>query len=123
MTATIKKYLKKFGESELITNKGLITLYGSLDKLCEKCLRIGKPIRVVEPFLVDYKEDDDEEVLNDEFVPESIKEYCRKYGRSEIVFNIHLRDGYGSLENLCKECLKKGKTIRELEPFFSEIQT
>ena len=40
---------------------------------------------------------------------------------ASVQFNRHLRDKYGSLDELCKSCIANGKTISELEPILSEM--
>ena len=64
-----------------------------------------------------------ESLMNTGLIPKKTEEYLKKYGESELIFNIHLEDKYKSLENLCAECLRQNKTIRELEPSRSSIQT
>ena len=59
-----------------------------------------------------------------ELLPKAIQKYLKKFGDSELtIFNVHLQDKYESLEKLCEECLKQNKTIRELEPARSKIET
>ena len=64
-----------------------------------------------------------EELMNTGLISKTVIQYLKKYGESEFVFNIHLQDKYKTPEKLCAECLKQNKTIKELEPVFSQIKT
>ena len=62
--------------------------------------------------------------MNTKFLPKAIQEYQKQFGNLESLnFNVHLRDKYGTAENLCKACLKANKPFQKLEPLLCKIKT
>lgn len=63
--------------------------------------------------------------MNTRWLSKTITEYQRRFGDLEknLNFNVYLRDKYGSFDNLCKACLKANKSISELEPILSKLDT
>ena len=50
--------------------------------------------------------------------------YQRTFSESPpLMFNVHLRDKYGTYIELLAACLKAGKTVKQLEPVRSAIET
>jgi hypothetical protein len=56
-------------------------------------------------------------------LPKTIIQYQDRFGDLEenLNFNIYLKDKYKTFENLCSVCLKKGKSIKELEPVLTKM--
>ena len=58
-----------------------------------------------------------------DLVPASLYDYSERFNvdPASVQFNRHLRDKYGSLDELCKACIANEKTISELEPIISQM--
>ncbi len=68
---------------------------------------------------------EEEQNLKTQALPKIVTEYLKKFSISEeeIVFNIFLRDKYGTIEKLCEKCIEENKTIQQLEPMRSRNYT